>query len=176
MKKLLITSLLAFTMGIIPVNAATGKIDRIVKYARSCYSTANKKIKKKQDAVGSDRHSSKYGGYTQYNNNFTLYKLVLNGNNSIYKGHTVEYYCDDYSNLVFMFVYKGRQEQRLYFDHTNYVFLKKVSKAKVYRYIDTKGKIHDYQKSKKSVNARLTRLTTFGLKQRNLIVDRLCHN
>lgn len=157
-----------------PVNATSSKMNRIVKYARACYATANKEIKKKV-VDGNFYRPVKHGIYTAYNNGFALCKLVLNKNNSFYKGHTVEYYYDDYSNLVFMFVYKGGQEQRLYFDHNNYVFLKNVTKAKVYRYIDTKGKIHDYQKGKKSVNVRLTKLTAFGLRKRNLIVDRLCH-
>lgn len=78
----------------------------------------------------------------------------------------MEYYFDQASNLVFIFIYQGKKEERLYLSNNAGAPYDDKQKAKVYRYIDHKKKIRDNNNGLK-ISKRLSTIVEYGILVRN---------
>lgn len=117
---------------------SSDNLNNVIKHAREIYYGVNEKLKKY-------KKNSEKGNYTEYWNGDNLVKAVTYPGNvgDIYiKGYTSEFYYDSNHRLVFSFAYKktskGVKEFRAYYGKD----------GKLYRYIDSNGKIVDYKKGK----------------------------
>lgn len=114
-------------------------IEKVINHARNVYYTTNKKL----DKYSLNQEKGLYDEYWKLKDK-RLKKLVIYPDNigvSI-KKYTVEYYYDKNQKLVFAFAYrklKGKmKEYRAYYGVD----------GKLYRYIDSSGKIKDYENGK----------------------------
>jgi len=120
--------------------AKSSKLTKVVEDARKNYYGTNKKIKKKIY-----KNSGVKGIYKEYmDKNGVIRKTLMypgNGDMDV-KGYTVEYYYNSNKKLVFAFAYKKvkgkKREYRAYYG----------TDGKLYRSIDTKGKVKNYKKGK----------------------------
>ena len=112
---------------------------------------------------------AKSPGAIDYVKDYTYYKFVLTPskkNPSWLKRQHVEYYFDLSGNLVFIFIYQGKKEERLYLSNNVHDSYYDNQKTKVYRYINAKKKISDNNHGLK-ISKRLSTIVEYGILVRN---------
>lgn len=155
--------IISLLLSVSSVYATSSKISRIVLHARKVYNTTNAMIRK-QTLKGTKSPEA-----IDYIKDYTYYKLVLTPskkNPSWLKRQHVEYYFDQASNLVFIFIYQGKKEERLYLSDNVRDLYDDRQKTKVYRYIDHKKKIRDNNNGLK-ISKRLSAIVEYGILVRN---------
>lgn len=120
------------------VVANAKSVNSVVNHSRKVYYNVNKHL-------NSYKKNQIKGEYTEYWKKKKLKKAITyptSVSDAYVKKYIVEYYYDSENHLVFAYAYrkaKGKmQEYRAYYG----------TDSKLYRYIDTSGKIHDYSEGK----------------------------
>lgn len=120
---------------------AATREDKVVKYARDNYYGINRKIKKK--TYKSSQSKNKYKIYRDTNKKVRKILIYPKNTSMSVSKCTTELYFDKNEKLVFVFAYKkvgGKvKEYRFYYG----------TEGKLYRYINSKGKISHYKNGKK---------------------------
>ncbi len=113
-------------------SGSTDSYNFAIDEAKSAYESVNEQIDngelEKNESDGIASWSDEDG---------EVYKLKVYADNDLHLhfSYDIEYYYNSYGNLVFVFATDGENEKRWYYDETEVL----------YRYIDEKGKTHNYK-------------------------------